>query len=280
MPADAAALITLLRHGSRSPREYVELVEDAGSALTILEQEQLVPDTTQAITDIERWRAAGLQLHTILDSDYPENLRGVHDRPPLIFTHGQLTPADARSIAVIGGRKPTPCGLNKTVTLTGELIAAGFTIVSGLAAGIDTAAHRTALESGRRTIAVVGTGLAHAYPPENARLQEAIGQNGAVISQFWPEELATRKTFPLRNATMSGLSLGTVIVEAAEHSGTRIQAASALRHGRPVFLLESLARTRRWAQDLARKPGVHVIRTAAEVVETIERLTATTRLTA
>jgi DNA processing protein len=278
MPDEAAALITLLRHGARSWREYVEMIEDADSAQAILEREQqhtlFALDTTEADRDLVRWRAQGLRLRTVFDPDYPENLRGVHDRPPFVFTKGQLVFEDSKAIAVIGGRKPTPFGLNRTVTVVSELVSAGFTIVSGLAAGIDTAAHKATLDRHGRTIAVVGTGLNHAYPRQNEGLQQVIAQKGAVVSQFWPDEPPSRTSFPLRNATMSGLALGTVIIEASDTSGTRIQARRALGHGRPLFLLESLAQQQSWAAELAVLPGTHVVRTGAEIAERIERQTA------
>jgi len=275
MLTEAGALLTLLRHGTRPVREYVELAEDLGSARQVLAQEGLVGlDSTAAEAEIDGWRRQGLELITLLDTRYPQNLRAVHDRPPFLFVAGGLRPEDSRSIAVIGGRKPSPSGLNTAVVIASQLSSSGFTIVSGLAAGIDTAAHKAALAKGGRTVAVIGTGLKHAYPRQNESLQREIARRGVVLSQFWPDDRPTRSTFPQRNATMSGLTLGTVIVEASETSGTRIQARRALQHGRPVFLLQRLPERLRWARELARAPGVHVIQSADEVSSTIDRLTA------
>ncbi len=146
-------------------------------------------------------------------------------------------------------------------------------MVSGLAAGIDTAAHRAALAHASRTVAVIGTGLCHSYPPQNAPLQRQIATEHAVVSQFWPEAPPTRRSFPMRNAVMSGMTLGTVIVEASQTSGARIQARLALSQARPVFLWQQLV-AQPWAREVASRPGAHMVASADEVVETIERLTA------
>jgi DNA processing protein len=154
-----------------------------------------------------------------------------------------------------------------------HLVGAGFTVFSGLAAGIDTAAHRSALEAGGRTVAVIGTGLRRVYPPQNADLQQRIAAECAVVSQFWPDAPPSRISFPMRNAVMSGMTLATVVVEASHTSGARTQARLALEHGRPVLLLESLL-AQDWARRFAMRPGTHVVRTPAEISATVERLTS------
>jgi DNA processing protein len=282
MSSEPAALVTLLRLGARPWSEYVELIEDVGSAQSVLAEEQqstlFGPDTAAAQADLEAWHARGFRLLTILDADYPQNLQGVYDRPPFLFVTGELKPIDSKAIAVIGGRKPTRSGLQKAMTISAELVEAGFTIVSGLAAGIDAAVHEATLRNRGRTIAVIGTGLGRAYPRQNADLQRAIAEGGgAVVSQFWPDSPPSRSSFPLRNATMSGLSLGTVIVEASETSGTRIQARRALQHGRPVFLLESLAAAQTWARELAQAPGTHVVKNAEDVIHRLASDSVLTR---
>jgi DNA processing protein len=224
-----------------------------------------------AAIDLERWGEQGIRALTVLDPEYPENLRTVHDRPPLIFAAGALNAQDARSAAVIGARRASQRGLSRARAIARHLVDSGYTVLSGLAAGIDTAAHTAALETGGRTIAVIGTGLAHAYPPQNASLQARIAERHAVISQFWPDTRPSRRTFPMRNATMSGFALASVIVEAGERSGARTQARLALNHGRPVFLTAPLLE-QAWARDLARMPGVHVVESPAEITRTIERL--------
>jgi DNA processing protein len=276
------ALILLLREGRRSSQTYAHLVEEAGSAVAVLESEGVQTDLFGAdlesvAREIETWQAEGIQVISVLDHRYPENLRAVHDRPPLLFVTGALEPRDARSVAVIGSRRATLQGLRAAHEMAAHLGERGYTVTSGLAAGIDTAAHAAALDGERRTVAVIGTGLHHAYPPQNAALQEQVAAQGAVVSQFWPDEPPSRRSFPMRNAVMSGISLATVIIEASHTSGARIQARLALSQGRRVFLLQSLL-DQQWARELATRPGTHVIRTPAELTETIERVTATDAL--
>jgi DNA processing protein len=275
--SESAAMAWLLRHGQRPWQHYAELVEEAGSAMSVLVHEQggqvslfggAAP--AQAEDELERWRSEGFHALTLLDDDYPANLRTVYDRPPMIFVAGRLLPADERSLAVVGARAASPAGEQAAADIARHLVEEGFTVVSGLAAGIDTAAHRAALEAGGRTVAVIGTGLARAYPPQNGALQRQIAATGAVISQFWPDTPPSRTTFPMRNAVMSGFALGTVVVEARSRSGARLQARLALNHGRPVFLLSSLLE-QEWARALAERPGVHVVSAPAEITAALKR---------
>lgn len=288
-PDESAALVVLLRSGGKSWQAYAELVEAAGSAVAVLEREReeregghasLFPGVdsppterllSEAAADIEGWEAEGMTLVSVLDPEYPENLRIVHDRPPAIFVRGRPRPEDARSLAVIGTREPTSEGILAARALAGHLVDTGFTVVSGLAAGVDTAAHTAALAAGGRTVAVIGTGLRRAYPPQNADLQRRISREGAVISQFWPDAAPSRQAFPMRNAVMSGLTLGSIVVEASRTSGARLQARLALAHGRPVFLLRRLLREE-WARELAQRPATHVVSEPAEITRIIERL--------
>lgn len=287
---DRAALVALLRNARRPWHEYAEAVERAGSALPVLDQElgaaqdqvSLLPEDPtplleRAERDILAWEDQGFELCTVLDQEYPANLRTVFDRPPLVFVSGRLTAQDTRSVAVIGARRASTAGLAAASDLARALTSSGYVVVSGLAAGVDTAAHEAALAAGGRTVAVIGTGLGHAYPPENAPLQRRIAAQGAVVSQFWPEAGPSRTSFPQRNAVMSGLALGTVVVEASYRSGARMQARLALAHGRPVFLGQALLE-QPWARDLARRPGVHVVGDPSQIVQTIERLHATDTL--
>jgi DNA processing protein len=284
---ESAALVALLRRGARPWTEYADVVERAGSALTVLHEElagsggqaTLLPEDPapllgRATAEISAWDRDGFQLLTVLDDSYPQNLRTVYDRPPILFVSGQLRPQDARSIAVVGARRASTAGLAAAASIADALARAGYLVVSGLAAGIDTAAHEAALAAGGRTAAVIGTGLRHTYPPENAALQQRIAAKGAVLSQFWPEAPPTRRSFPRRNAVMSGLALGTVVVEATARSGARLQSRLALAHGRPVFLWRTLL-DEPWARQVAQRPGVHVIDEAAQVMQAVERLNAT-----
>jgi DNA processing protein len=290
---ERAALISLLRHGKRPWQLYADLVEERQSALAVLDEETtgdpdqvslLPPDNAdlleQAQREIDRWESQGFRLVTVLDADYPENLRAVHDRPPVIFVAGELRPADCRALAVVGARSASPKGVRAAAEIATHLTAQGFTVASGLARGIDSAAHKATLTAGGRTIAVIGTGLGRCYPPENAALQRTIATRGAVISQFWPDAPPTRRSFPMRNATMSGLTLATVVVEASHTSGSRMQARLALAHGRPVFLHASLVSEHEWAREFATRPGTHVIETPAQITTIVDRLTEAGALTA
>jgi DNA processing protein len=283
---EAAALVALVRAGRRPWSQYPGLVEEAGSAVAVLERELAgeldaprlfdaspAPDLTAIEAEIEGWQCEGMRLLTVLDADYPENLRAVHDRPPFVFVAGRLERRDLRSVAVVGARRASERGLRQAGAIAAQLAAARFTVVSGLAAGIDGAAHRAALERDARTVAVIGTGLRRSYPPEHADLQRRIAREGAVISQFWPDAPPTKRSFPMRNAVMSGFSLATVVVEASNTSGSRIQARLALEHGRPVFLLESLLE-HEWAREYAQRPGTHVVSAPAEITDAVERLTS------
>ena len=283
---DSAALVALLRLERRPAQEYSELLEETGSAVTVLNDElrgasgqaSLLPEDPEpaiarAEAEIAAWQGAGYRLLTILDAEYPANLRRVHDRPPMVFVAGKLSDADDRSVAVIGSRRASGAGLATATRVAEHLVGGGYVVVSGLAAGVDTTAHATALAAGGRTVAVIGTGLGRSYPPENAALQQRIAEEGAVISQFWPDQPPTRRSFPMRNAVMSGLALGTVVVEASVRSGARVQARRALAHGRPVFLARAVL-GQPWAAELAGRPGVQVIDAPDEITSTIERLNA------
>jgi DNA processing protein len=281
-PAERAALVILLRTGTQPRSAYAALVEEEGSAMAVLEQEQgLFTRGNLAVVEneIAAWETRGLRMLTVLDADYPQNLRAIHDRPALLFVSGRLEAQDAKAIAVIGARDASRAGLARARETAQHLVGAGYTVTSGLAAGIDSAAHHAALTEGGRTVAVIGTGLQRCYPPQNAGLQRRLVGECAVVSQFWPDSRASRRTFPMRNAVMSGLTLGTVVIEASEASGSRIQARQALAHGRPVFLHESLLELE-WARECAGRPGTHVIRAPPEITAVIERLTFSEALVA
>ena len=188
--------------------------------------------------------------------EYPSNLAMIHDRPPLLFVRGQLKESDAKAVAIVGTRNASDGGKELAARLASELARNGITIVSGLAKGIDTAAHSAALNSGGRTIAVFGTSIDTVYPTENARLALAISERGACVSQFLPTMRTGRWCFPARNITTSGLSLGTIVIEAGPTSGAKMQAEAALAHGKRVFLVSELTRHQAWAKEMANHPRV------------------------
>ena len=283
---ETAALITLLRQGDRPWHHYAELVEAAGSAIAVLRGDYRDPDLPptlfetrpiafdedlgNVIAELRAWHTEGLKTVTVLDRDYPRNLRTIHNRPPVLFIRGALEERDDAAVAIVGTRNPSSAGRAEAAAVAQHVSEAGYTIVSGLAAGIDAVAHRTALDLDARTIAVIGTGIRRAYPLENQHLQEEIADRGAVISQFWPDAPPTKRSFPMRNIVMSGLALATVVVEASDRSGARMQARFALEHGRPVFLLKRLLEYE-WATRYASRPGTYVVDSGEEIVEHVAR---------
>jgi DNA processing protein len=184
-------------------------------------------------------RLAELKIRalTLLDDEYPASLRQISDPPPVLFVRGRLSLADSQAVGVVGTRRATPYGHAVAARLARDLAAAGVTVVSGLAKGIDTSAHRATLQAGGRTIAVLGNGLDQVYPPENAGLARQIveADAGAVVSEFAPGVPPDAVNFPRRNRLISGLSQGTLIVEAGERSGALITADFALEQGREVM---------------------------------------------
>jgi DNA processing protein len=214
-----------------------------------------------ALDDLNVWERDGITPVACVDPRYPAQLRGIADAPPLIFVRGALFDGDRDGVSIIGTRTPTPTGIRTARQLATELVGAGRTVMSGLAAGIDTAAHTAALAAGGRSVGVLGTGLQHAYPAANAGLQ---GRLHVLVSQFWPEQGPRRENFPMRNLLMSALSSATVIVEAGERSGARIQARHAIAQGRRLILMASLL-SHEWARTLAPQAGVHIIDAPGEL---------------
>ena len=215
--------------------------------------------------ELEQAHAAGARLVTVLDQQYPSNLRLIPNLPPFLFYLGELRDDDARSIAVVGTRNATPDGLLRAGRMSRLLAEKGITVVSGLARGIDTEAHRAALAAGARTIAVMGTGITRRYPAENTDLAAEITGNGALVSQFWPTSPPGKYTFPRRNVVTSGISQGTVVIEASSTSGAKMQARLALEHGKKVFLVQSLVTSQPWAQDYVAHRGAIEVADVDEV---------------
>jgi DNA processing protein len=178
---------------------------------------------------------AGVRVITLQDAAYPEHLGNIADSPPVLYLRGELLPADRWAVAVVGTRRVTAYGRQVTERLVAELARAGVTIVSGLARGTDAVAHRVALECGGRTVAVLGSGLDRMYPAEHASLARDIAERGAVISEFPLGTPPDALNFPRRNRIISGLSMGTLVIEAGETSGALITADFALEQGRDVF---------------------------------------------
>jgi DNA processing protein len=185
--------------------------------------------------ELAKVEALGLRLLTWESDDYPPLLKHIAQPPPLLYVRGQLTAADEWAVAVVGTRQPSAYGKEVTRRLAGDLARNGITVVSGLALGIDGLAHRAALEAGGRTLAVLGCGLDIIYPPSHSKLAEAIVEQGALISDYPLGTKPEAVNFPPRNRIISGLSLGTLVVEAGSKSGALITAQFALEQGRETF---------------------------------------------
>ncbi|MGH3069989.1 MAG: DNA-processing protein DprA [Streptosporangiaceae bacterium] len=279
---ERAALVALLRErpgGRRWPDITAEILE-AGSALEAWQR--LVPPVlvsppgepgalTRAARQIARWTGQGWRLLSILDEDYPARLRAIHQAPPVLFARGTVIRDDV-AVSVVGSRKASPRGLDIAAGVARELAARKVTVLGGLALGIDAAAHRAALGAGGRTVGVIGTGIDRAYPAQNRELQEQIATRGLVLSQFWPGAAPQRHNFLMRNATMSGYGLATVVVEAGEQSGSRAQARIAVEHGRPVILTSLVVEGNDWARALVGRPGVHVAGRHQGVLDVVDQL--------
>lgn len=177
----------------------------------------------------------GARLVTMEDTDYPPHLAEIYDPPLVLFVRGTLRDEDQYALAMVGTRRASPYGLRMAERLAGDLATRGVTVVSGMASGVDTAAHRGAIGAGGRTIAVLGCGVDVVYPPENAGLMEEICAHGCVVSQFPMGTQPSKGLFPYRNRIISGMSMGTCIVEAPAQSGALITARQAAEQGREVF---------------------------------------------
>lgn len=262
--------VALLRYGpfQRSQMVLRQRLLDGEMPSTILAEEpnsQLLRDN--AIADVDAWLTAGEQPLSWLDADYPQQLRDVHDFPHVVFVRGALVPRD-RGVCIVGSRDAGPASIEAAQHMAQLIVDAGWTVVSGLAKGIDTAAHTEALRHGGRTVAVIGNGIDRTYPAENRQLQSAIEDRGMVLSQFWPGTSPTKFSFPMRNAVMSAYANATIIVSAKEDSGTRHQAKQAAAHGRPLVVSRSVYEHTTWGRALVDDPSV-LARVAYNVEESV-----------
>jgi len=227
----------------------------------IIEQRQKMSPADE----LKRAAGIGVEIVTPADEKYPQALAKIHDPPLALYVKGDMLPADRHAMGVVGSRHATVYGRETAESLAFQLAHAGFTVVSGLARGIDTAAHNGALKAkGGRTLAVLGGGIDEIYPPENLALAEKISKNGAVISEFPIGKKPDKTTFPIRNRIISGLSAGVVVVEAGLTSGALITANQALEQGRSVFAVPGRI-------DSPASRGTHMlIKNGAGLVESVD----------
>lgn len=217
----------------------------------------------QVDSELEKARSLGVRILPFTDPSYPRRLREIHDFPPLLYVRGELR-ADETCVAVVGSRAAGVYGHYTAERISRELALRGVTVVSGLARGIDTAAHRGALAGKGRTIAVLGCGLDVTYPPENGALLQEIARRGAAITEYAFGTPPNAPHFPARNRIISGLSLGVTVVEATEKSGSLITARLALEQGRDVFAVPG-------SIDAAGSRGTNrLIKEGAKLIESVE----------
>jgi DNA processing protein len=262
------------------------LVERFGSATAVLaasrEDLQAIPgigpkiasriavarNEIDAEAELRLAAAAGIDVVTEADAHYPRPLRQIHDPPGVLFRRGHSRPQDELAIAMVGTRHATRYGIAQAERLASSLVRAGFTVVSGLARGIDAAAHRGALAASGRTIAVLASGLLQIYPPEHKQLADEVASNGYLLSEVPPRMVPLSGAFPQRNRIISGLSLGTIIVEAPLRSGALITARHAYEQGREVFAVPGPV-------DSRMSRGCHaLIRDGAKLVESVDDVLA------
>lgn len=213
---------------------------------------------------------SGVVILTVFDEDYPERLKNIYDPPVILYVKGSIKKEDSLAVSIVGSRKCTYYGMNMADNIAEKLAFSGVTVVSGLARGIDTAAHKGALKSGR-TIAVLGSGLGNIYPAENKPLSEKIAQNGAVVSEFPMHMPPNKNNFPQRNRIISGLSAAVLVVEAANKSGALITADFALEQGRDVFAVPGAAgRLSSAGTNSLIKQGAKLIDSAEDILEELK----------
>jgi len=279
---EIAALVALLRRRKAGWNEIAAEVSFGGSAAALLREldgdalfsnPELDDAVAQAAADIQAWHAVGLRFVTVMDDDYPARLLDIHETPPFLFYKGDLRREDA-GVSLVGSRSVSDWGKEFAEAAARSIVQRGLTVISGLAAGVDTAAHRATLDAGGRTVAFIGTGINRAYPAQNADLQDEIASRGLILSQFYPDAPPTKHSFPIRNAAMSGYGLASVIVEAGEHSGARIQARVAGQHGRPVILTSRVVDATDWGKALSHDPNVNVVSTVEELAAVLDFVVA------
>jgi DNA processing protein len=259
-----------------SERELVSLGVDAKSLPALLDKRHSI-SLQQEMEKIER---LGVTVLTMADTAYPRRLREIFNAPPLLYVKGELLPQDEQSLGVVGTRGPSLYGKDLAARIVPELVRNGLTIVSGLARGIDSIAHRAALDAGGRTIAVLGCGIDVIYPPENRNLFHQITQQGAVVTDYPLGTKPDAFNFPARNRIISGLTLGTVVLEAQIGSGALITADYALEQNREVFCFPGRATDRgsSGCNKLIREGRAKLVCSTEDILEELDLTAAVQQL--
>jgi len=276
---------------SLGPVRLRRLLETFGSPERILSAKrnelQAVDGVNQAVIDslvswetlvdleqeLARIRDFGATVLTLEEADYPTLLHEIHDPPTVLYVWGKLDPRDHHAIGVVGSRRTSHYGLECAKKISYQIAYAGLTVVSGLARGIDSAAHQGALAAKGRTIAVLGTGLHHVYPTENRALAEKIISAGAVVTEFPMETMPDRQTFPMRNRIISGWGFGLLVVEAGVNSGALISASQAVEQGRNLYAIPGpIDRPSSHGSNRLIQQGAKLVMSVEDILEDVQRL--------
>ena len=254
------ASLSQLKNIPGLPAEVARNIKNGGDPDFVAEQRSL----------LER---SPFKLITIFDQEYPDNLRNVYDPPPVLFIHGEFLECDHDAIAIVGTRQCTQYGRQVTEMLVKELVRSNITIVSGFARGIDTAAHRAALKNKGRTIAVLGNGIDQVYPPENRELRIELVKQGVYCSEFPLGTKPDAQNFPRRNRIISGLSLGTVVIEAGQKSGALLTSNYSINQNREAFAIPGkiTSRVSTGTNQLIQQ-GAKPVLNGDDILEEIEQL--------
>jgi DNA processing protein len=242
-------------------------LEGAGLSGTVAQSIASGCSFEDAAAQQQKMLDAGAELVTIGDPRYPQPLREIFDPPVLLFVRGRVELLQTLMLGVVGTRHPTPYGLAVAERLSGDLAHAGLTIVSGMARGVDTAAHRGTLAAGGDTVAVLGCGVDVVYPAENKKLAAEIAARGLIISEFPMGTTAFPQNFPIRNRIISGMSLGVLVAEGAQYSGSAITAKLAMDQGREVFAVPgNITSKLSWGPNLLIKQGARLVQDWNDVI--------------
>ncbi len=268
-------------------KRTIDLLRQYGSAEAVLRQEPRVLESAgvapalaqsmasgcmfdEAARAVEELKAQGAEVVPLTDRRYPARLREIYDPPPVLFAKGRLELLDTVMVAVVGSRRPSAYGVAVAERLGKDLGAAGVTVVSGMAKGIDTAAHGGALSAGGATVAVFGCGLDVIYPAENRTLAERIARDGLLLTEFPPGTPAHPQNFPIRNRIVSGLSEGVVVVEGKQYSGSLITARLALDQNREVFAVPgNITQPASFGPNLLIKQGAQLVQSVDDILDGI-----------
>jgi len=259
------------RFGSADAVFHASLTELEAAGLMAVSAQSIATGASMAAAEEEviKAKAAEAKIITPVDPEFPRCLLEIYDPPLCLYVRGDASLLSQPGVAVVGTRHPTPYGIGMAERLSCDLSARGIIIISGLARGVDTAAHRGVVNGKAKTIAVFGTGVDEVYPRDNRKLADQIlSYGGALISEFPIGTSPTPQNFPIRNRIISGLSLGVLVVEAAEYSGTRITARCALEQGREVYAVPgNVTNKQSWGPNTLIKQGAKLVATWEDVWE-------------